>query len=255
MTFSQTRLEINQSNIHGRRCRVLYKGRDVIAHAVAVDRFQGYCYIKSHETTKENPKSNFSLLIHSLKDPKTSVVGPITEQDYTRADDIVEYFEGLVFKAMQRDLSEYEKKITDLIKAEDLDLNGRDDRMPIVGSLPNVYRNNVKHDVWADEERTLRKTSEFEGELKTRREFNGTIKMARFMNRTNSVLFAVLTENGNIVKFFYDLFRNNDINVLEDLKTGDTISFVGSVKSQEVSKYSKCKETFVNRVKFITEDK
>ena len=38
----------------------------------------------------------------------------------------------------------------------------------------------------------LRKTSEFEGELKDQsHEFNGTIKMARFMNRTNSILFAV----------------------------------------------------------------
>ena len=101
----------------------------------------------------------------------------------------------------------------------------------------------------------MRKTSEFEGELKTRHEFNGTIKMARFMNRTNSILFAVLTENGNIVKFFYDIFRNNDIDVREEFKVGDTISFAGSIKSQEVSKYSKCKETFVNRVKFITEDK
>lgn len=232
-----------------------YTGREVIAHAVAVDRYQGYKYIKSHETNKENTKGNFSLLIHSLKDPKTSVVGPITEEDYATADNIVEYFEGLVFKAMQRDLSDYEKKITDLIKAEDLNLQGKDDRLPIVGSLPNVFRNNVKHDVWADEERTLRKTSEFEGELKTRQEFTGVVKMARFMNRTNSMLFAILTENGNIVKFFYDCYRSEDIDVKNDIKLGNPITFTGYIKSQEVSKYSKCKETFVNRVKIHIEDK
>lgn len=231
-----------------------YSGKEVIAHAVAVDRYQGYKYIKKHETVG-NQKGNFSLLIHSLRDPKTSVVGKITPEDYTKAEEIIEYFEGLVFKAMQRELSEYEKKITDLIKAEDLDLNGRDDRLPIVGSLPNVYRNNVKHDVWADEERSLRKTSEYEGEIKSRHTFTGVVKMARYMNRTNSMLFAILTENGNIVKFFYDLYRNHDVDVKETIKVGDNLTFTGYIKSQEVSNYSKCKETFVNRVKIHTEDK
>jgi len=233
----------------------LYTGREVIAHAVAVDRHQGFKYIKAHEV-KEGQKANFSLMIHSLKDPKTSVVGPITEQDYNTADDIVEYFEGLVFKAMQRELSEYEKKITNLIKAEDINLRGRDDRLPIVGSLPNVYRNNNKHDVWAEEEQTLRKTSDFEGELKSRCEFTGTVKMSRFMNRTNSLLVAVLTDNGNIVKFFYDLYRRSvDFEPRNALAEGKTISFVGFVKGHDISKYSKCKETFINRVNVNTEDK
>jgi len=233
----------------------LYTGREVIAHAVAVDRYQGFKYIKSHEA-EDGQKANFSLMIHSLKDPKTSVVGPITEKDYNTADDIVEYFEGLVFKAMQRELSEYEKKITNLIKAEDINLKGRDDRLPIVGSLPNVYRNNNKHDIWAEEEQSLRKTSDFEGILKSRCEFTGTVKMSRFMNRTNSLLVAVLTDNGNIVKFFYDLYRRSaDFEPRTALAEGKTISFLGFVKGHDISKYSKCKETFINRVNVNTEDK
>ena len=233
----------------------LYTGREVIAHAVAVDRHQGFKYIKSHEV-KEGQKANFSLLIHSLKDPKTSVVGPITEKDYNTADDIVEYFEGLVFKAMQRELSEYELKITNLINAKDIDLRGRDDRLPIVGSLPNVFRNNNKHDVWAEEEQALRKSSDYEGELKTRCEFSGTVKMSRFMNRTNSLLVAVLTDKGNIVKFFYDLYRRSpDFEPKDALSEGKTISFIGYVKGHDISKYSKCKETFINRVNVNTEDK
>ena len=217
-------------------------GREVIAHAVAVDRYQGFKYIKSHEA-KGGSKGNFSLLIHSLKDPKTSVVGPITEEDYTTADKIVEYFEGLVFKAMQRDLSEYEKKITDLIKAEDINLQGRDDRLPIVGSLPNVYRNNTKHDVWADEERSLRKTSEYEGELKTRGTFNGVVKMSRYMNRTNSLLVALLTENGNIVKFFYDLYRTKDgFDPKNALSEGKLVVIEGFVKGAGVRAHLRARQ-------------
>ena len=251
------KLETNLFNTQDKEKQMhLYTGKEVIAHAVAVDRHLGFKYIKPHEVKKSGEKGNFSLLIHSLKDPKTSVVGPITEEDYATADKIVEYFEGLVFKAMQRELSDYEKKITDLIKAEDINLKGRDDRLPIVGSLPNVYRNNTKHDVWADEERTLRKTSEFEGELKSRGQFTGVVKMSRYMNRTNSLLVALLTENGNIVKFFYDMFRTKDnFDPKTALAEGQTVVIEGYIKGHDVSKYSKCKETFINRVNVIIEDK
>ena len=101
----------------------------------------------------------------------------------------------------------------------------------------------------------MRKTSEYEGEIKSRHTFTGVVKMARYMNRTNSMLFAILTENGNIVKFFYDLYRNHEVDVKESIKVGDNLTFTGYIKSQEVSNYSKCKETFVNRVKIHTEDK
>jgi hypothetical protein len=76
------------------------------------------------------------------------------------------------------------------------------------------------------------------------------------MNRTNSLLVAVLTENGNIVKFFYDLYRRSpDFEPKTALAEGKTINFVGYVKGHDVSKYSKCKETFINRVNVHTEDK
>ena len=37
-------------------------------------------------------------------------------------------------------------------------------------------------------------------------------------------------------------------------KEGETITLSGYVKSQEVSKFSKCKETFLNRVSFNTKE-
>ena len=54
---------------------------------------------------------------------------------------------------MERELSDFEKKIIQLIKAEDVSLSGRDDRLPLL--VPsNIHRNNVKHDDWADRERS-----------------------------------------------------------------------------------------------------
>ena len=231
----------------------LFTGRELIAHAVAVDEFQGGKYIKSHETDRDKGiESNFKLMLGLLHDPANSQI-KITDGHYDRTDDIIEYFEGLIFKAMQRDLTDFEKKITALIKADDISLNGRDDRLPIVGSLPNVHRNNIKHDDWSDRERSLRGVSDFEGTLKKRGEFEGEIVMSRYMNRSHSMLVAVLTPNNNIVKFFYDLFR--DSSAKETLKQGQFIKFSAYVKSHEVSEYSKCKETFCNRVTLPKEDK
>ena len=230
----------------------LYTGRELIAHAVAVDEFQGFKYIKSHETSKEKGiESNFKLMLGLLHTPAESPV-KLNDSHYETADDIIEYFEGLIFKAMERELSDFEKKITQLIKAEDVSLSGRDDRLPIVGSLPNIYRNNVKHDDWADRERSLRKVSEFEGELKKRGTFTGEIVMSRYMNRSNSLLVAMVTPNDNIVKFFYDLYRDGASRDM--FKEGEKITLSGYVKSQEVSKFSKCKETFLNRVSFNTKE-
>ncbi len=230
----------------------LFNGRDLIAHAVAVDVFQGGKYIKSHEVNKDKGiESNFKLLLGLLHDPKSSQV-KLQDSDYEMADEIIEYFEGLIFKAMQRDLTDFEKKITALIKADDISLNGRDDRLPIVGSLPNVYRNNVKHDDWSDRERSLRGVSDYEGTLKKRGQFEGEIVMSRYMNRSNSMLVAILTENNNIVKFFYDLYR--DSSARDFLQQGKHITLTGFVKSHNVSEYSKCKETFLNRVSFPSKE-
>ena len=230
-----------------------FSGRELIAHAVAVDKFQGGKYIKSHEVNRlKNVESNFKLMLGLLHDPKASDI-KIVDEDFEMADEIIEYFEGLIFQAMQRDLTDFEKKITALVKADDISLNGKDDRLPIVGSLPNVYRNNVKHDDWSDRERSLRNISDYEGTLKKRGEFEGEIVMSRYMNRSNSMLVAVLTKNNNIVKFFYDLYR--DSSVKDTFMQGKFIKFSAFVKSHEVSDYSKCKETFCNRVSLPKEDK
>lgn len=231
----------------------LFTGRELVAHAVAVDEFQGFKYIKSHEVNKHKGiESNFKLMLGLLHDPVASDVS-LKDTHYDKADEIIEYFEGLIFKAMQRELTDFEKKITALIKAEDISLSGKDDRLPIVGSLPGVFRNNVKHDDWTSKERSLRKVSEYEGELKKRNHFEGEIVMSRYMNRSNSMLVAVLTPNNNIVKFFYDLYR--DSTGKETLAQGKHINFSAYVKSHEVSEYSKCKETFCNRVTLPKEDK
>ena len=45
----------------------IFTGRELIAHAVAVDEYQGFKYIKSHETDKDKgTESNFKLKFESI---------------------------------------------------------------------------------------------------------------------------------------------------------------------------------------------
>lgn len=235
--------------------KILFTARELIAMSVAVERYVGG-YIKRHETQKDHPirnKTNFSYVMGLAKKQDSAKDITVFKEDYTTADSIIEYFEGLIFKAMERNLSEYEQKITEIIRADDLNVRGGDNRIPIIPSLPSVYRNNQKHDSWSDEERSLRKVSDFVGTIKTRDSFEGTVKHVRVMRRTNSLLVAILTEDNNIIKFFYDLFRDNSIQ--ETLKEGNTVKFSGYIKGHDISKFSKCKETFLNRVSIDKEDK
>lgn len=225
-----------------------YTGKELIAYAVAVDEFQGNQYIKSSDVFGTSKTSNFKLMLSMLNSTDESNIS-LNKSHFEKAEEICSYFEGLVFKAIQRSLSDFEIKITDLIKADNITINGKDTRLPIVASLPSVYRNNIKHDSWSDEERDLRKVSDYEGELGKRSEFVGEIRLARYMNRTNSMLVAVVTEKKNIVKFFYDLNRS-DIYNRDFFKEGKQIIFSGLVKKQDVSEFSRCKETLVNRVTF-----
>ena len=120
-------------------------------------------------------------------------------------------------------------------------------------ALAGVFRNNIKHDDWSERERSLRDVSDYEGTLKKRGNFEGEIVMSRYMNRSNSMLVAVLSPNNNIIKFFYDLYRDNTAK--EFLAQGSYLRFSAYVKSHEVSDCSKCKETFCNRVTLSKEDK
>ena len=104
----------------------LFNGRELIAHAVAVDVFQGGKYIKSHEVNKDKGiESNFKLMLEAMHNPEKARV-TVTDAHTAKAEEIIDYFEGLVFKAMTRKLSEFETKITELIKAEDINIKQKD---------------------------------------------------------------------------------------------------------------------------------
>lgn len=164
----------------------------------------------------------------------------ITDADKNLAAEIIDYLKGLSFKAMERDLTDFESNVLKLVSADSIDKS----QIGIASSLPKVYYNKQKQDDWATREQDLARKSEYVGTVGKRSNFFVKVENIRHISSVGSNLYCTtVRDTSNIVKFF----GNADINV------GDTVELGAYVKGQTVSDYHGGKETMVNRIKIISE--
>lgn len=222
---------------------------EVLAASCAIHRMNNG-FVKSHDVHNEEglvPNSkllyNHFLGTHVKGDNKpVRQVVKINESDYKQAGDIVDYLSGLSFKAMERDLTDFEKNVLKLITSEYV----AKDQIGIAASLPKVYLNKLSQDTWTERESELSASSEYVGKLHTRCTFTDlVVENIRYISSVGSSLICC-SNDGNIIKFFI-----NDSKDLTNLAVGSTINIKAYVKSQDESKYHGGKETMVNRVAFI----
>lgn len=160
----------------------------------------------------------------------------ITAADSKLSDDVIEYLKGLSFKAVERNLTDFEANTLKLVTAETINHKS----LGIAASLPSVYLNKLQQDVWAGRENELAENSEYVGTLHQRGEFELTVENIRYIKTTGAYLYCCSESNKNIVKFFSD----------NELGSVGTVLYVAAyVKSHSVSKFHSGKETMINRVK------
>jgi len=193
-------------------------------------------FVKKYDDSKK--ESNSALLYkhffqgHDLK---------VEDQDYEMADEIIDYLKGLGIKAMERDLTDFQRNVLKFVTSA----SAGKDKIGIAASLPKVFLNKVESDSWEDRERELGRTSEFVGILNQRNTFdNATIEYVRYIPKTMSNLVTASVDGKHIIKFF--------LNDAKDIKvqSGKKVKLVGFVKAQTVSKWTGFKETMINRIKF-----
>lgn len=226
---------------------MLFTVNEVLAASCAIHRLNNG-FIKTHDTYNEKGLTPNSKLLYNhflgshTPDSDKKLVRQLVDikpDDIVVADAIVDYLSGLSFKAMERNLTDFEKNVLKLITSEFV---GKD-QIGIASSLPKVYYNKLKQDDWSVREQALVETSEYVGKLHSRNTFEGcTVENIRFISSVGSSLICC-SQNGNIIKFFI-----NTQNDLTNLKVGSKITFKAYVKSQDISKYHGGKETMVNRV-------
>jgi hypothetical protein len=206
---------------------------DVMAVSCAVHRLNKG-FIKKGEDFGENQKSNSSFLYGHFCE---GTLVTVSDEDKKLGAEVVEYLQGLGFKALERNLSDFERKVLGLVTSDVCDKT----TLGIAASLPNVYLNKVKSDDWTDRERELGRTSEYVGTPATRCEFVATVEFMRYIPSTGSHLVTCSVEGKHIVKFFMPEAKT---------KVGKTYTLVGFVKPHSTNKHTGFKETMINRIKF-----
>jgi len=163
----------------------------------------------------------------------------VLDEDKTTATEVKEYLAGLSFKALERQLTEFESNVLKLVSSSDI----AKDKLGIAASLPKVYLNKVVQDGWTDREMVLSRTSEKIGKLHQREKIIATVEFTRYIPRTMSYIVTCSVKDQHILKFFTD----------KKIDTGTEITVEGFVKSQNKGKYHNGYETVINRIKIHDE--
>jgi hypothetical protein len=159
----------------------------------------------------------------------------ITEKDTDLAVEIIDYLKGLSFKAIERELTDFERNVLKLVTSQNI----QKDQIGISASLPKVYLNKLEQDRWTDRENMLSRTSEKIGTLHQRETFDVLVEFVRFIPRTMSYIVTCSVEDKHILKFFHD----------KKLDVDATVNVTGFVKSQNKGKFHNGFETIINRIK------
>jgi hypothetical protein len=175
--------------------------------------------------------------LNAIDQNRQVFVDHVTQQCEDVAEDIIQYYKGLTFKAMGNKINDFEQKVLGLINCKQVD--HRD--IGIIASLPKAYFRSVKRDAADTQMRKLSTTSIHVGTLGE--DIAGTINIMNcsFIQRLQChVVNAEM--DGNIVCFF----TKHDAT-----HWGDMCEIKGKVKRHQTSKFHGGKETVLNYVKTV----
>lgn len=229
--FHNSRLETNMSSV--------YEVKTVLALAIAIDRQQGF--IKSGHGYWDHDNQT------SVYDNKTVVkkqmddnVSP-SKEDAKTASEMIEFFGNVIVeKKMLGTANSFEETVAKIIAKDTTDAFG----ISILASIPNSRRIQDKRDQLENFYDDMRSKSEFVGEIKKRSAFTVEVVDVKYISKYNIHLVTSVTKDENIVTFFWN--KDPDI---ASLIEGRQVKIIATVKDQQTSKFSGCKETVVNRVK------
>lgn len=214
----------------------------VMQLSVAVDKQQGfiksgYGYYDSENEkfVYDNKQTIVQILLNELPPPE------ITDEIVQQAAEIKDTFRNkLIEKKLMGTLNDFESTLSNVLSAEEADGFA----ISIIASLPNSYRVQAKRDAVDDWFDDMRKKSEFVGNIGDRMKLSVLVKDVKFVQKFGIHLVTCVTDDDNIIKFFFN--REPDISGIIE---GKRVSLTGKVKTQDVSKFSNCKETVFNYVK------
>jgi len=221
-----------------------YNVKQVLELAVYVDDAQGF--VKSgfghyDYQTEKMVYDNKTTIFNYMTGADGFEMPEITEDVAARACDIREYFRtDLVAKKLMDTLSSFEESVIRAVSNESTDGFG----VSVIASLPNSRRVATKRQSLEDWFDSMRDKSEFIGKIGERMRFSVLVKDVKFIVKYGIHLVTCVNQDDNIVKFFFSKEPN-----ISGLLENKRVILTGKVKTLDVSKFSKCKESVINYVK------
>ena len=215
-----------------------------IQFAIIIDDQQGF--IKSgygyYDVKKEtNVYDNKTTIKNILNETENASDITITDSHREQAQELKEYFDSvIVMKKLTGSVNGFEDTVGQLLNYTEVDNYG----VSVIASLPNSLRIQKQRDEMEEFYDQKRHTSEYVGSVGKRFKFNLLIQDIKFIAKYNIHLVTGVEGDVNLVKFFWS--KDPDIS---SILVGKTMDVTGFVKEQSISKFSKCKETVINRVK------
>jgi len=211
-----------------------YDLKTVMTYAVSAHFQNGEEYKNYGSTTN---KTIIQTHLGLLDENRMTYVDHITQECQDIAEQIIQYYKGLTFKAMGNKINDFEQKVLGLINCKLVDR--RD--IGVIASLPKAYFRAVKRDATDTLMRKLSKSSVHVGTVGN--DVNDYIAVLNCSFIQKLQCFVVNAEmNGNIVCFFTK--HNAEI-------WGEGCDIKAKVKRHQTSKFHGGKETVLNYVKKV----
>lgn len=243
-----------------------YPLMDALTAAVTVDRIQGFVRSQQGYYDPEQEKHIFDnrttcieilRKMHNVYFPDTNTTYisyeqiPVpTECDRKMAETIHGHFDEIIVCAKLTDelvtrdkhgvVNDFNKELSIIFSKDKVNIQKQ---AAILASLPHSYRLSIhrnKVQEFFDDNRN----NGYFGELRTRQKVRSTILDVKPIDRINRTIVTSYTEDKKIIIFFMPCSSAKS----HGFKKGASIDFTGYIRTHEVSDFSNCEVTIMNRI-------
>lgn len=224
-----------------------YTPQEVLALGVQTYNSQGFVrsgdgYIKVNPETGEpstEVKDNKSLILDLIADNTRP-----SPDDMQEAKVIMDKFSGkFMLKKLQGSLSRFETSVSEAFTNDLTNFT-----VAVIASIPHMNVIDKVRQTITDKIEELRFKSDYFGEVRTRYDLSVEIIDVKFIQTSGVYMITSVYNDTDIIKFWW-----RDQPDISDIINGKTVTIRGTVLKHENSKYSKAKETMLNRVKIMGE--
>ena len=211
-----------------------YDLKTIMIYAVSAHFQKGEAYANYGQVTNKRIIQSHLGVIPTIQ---TLFVDHITKECEDIAENIIQYYKGLTFKAMGAKINDFEQKVLAIIQ------RGQCDRkdIGIIASLPKAYFRSVKRDETDNRMRKLSTNS-----VHTGTEGNSIEGQIDVLNCSFIQSLQCHVVNANFDGSLVCFFTKHDAEVW-----GEGCKITAKIKRHQVSKFHGGKETVLNYVKKV----